>query len=195
MNIKNKGTGAGGAKTNLNGIKFEDDVYLKEWLENESFTLKPVSLKTHRSEFYEIYSSEKLLGYYGRQSTVYKALKMMDSSIDEKYIDAIFSKRIHPDGFILTISPKQLIIFEKKWQQSSGSVDEKIQTAPFKLSMFEKLLAPKGINCFYQYILSDWFRRPEYKNVKEYYSKMHNISVWVDNENLKDLKLKDFIKE
>ena len=194
MTIKNRGTGAGGAKTNLNGIKFEEDKYLKEWIEKEDYTLVPVKVNTNRSAFYEIRKNNKLVGYYGRQGQVYNALRQVNEKhFSKKWISKVFSKKIHPDAFIISLNPRRLTIFEKKWQNRSGSVDEKVQTAPFKLQMFEKLLRGANISCQYQYILSSWFKAETYRNVKEYYQNNKQINVWVDEDNLNDLDINKFI--
>lgn len=197
MNKINRGTGAGGANTNLHGIAFEESVYLRNWIENAGFVLKNVHKTTKRVELFEIYDQEKFVGYYGRQGQIYNALKKIDNKkFSTPYIKSVLSKKIHPDAFILTFNPKRLTIFEKKWQQSSGSVDEKIQTAPFKLEMFEKLTRGSGIQCQYHYILSDWFQKDEYRNVREYYELLYpsKIQLWINGLNLHELNIEEFIK-
>lgn len=77
------------------------------------------------------------------------------------------SKKILPDGVF--IQDNKVRIYEKKFQSTSGSVDEKIQTAPFKLYELKKLFAPLGItDVTYTYILNDWFEDDKYRDVLEY---------------------------
>lgn len=192
----NKGTGAGGSKTNLNGIKFEEDVYLKQWIEKAGYLTAPLEIGTQRSELYGVYNKQKrLIAYYGRQGKIYEALiKMIGSSFTNQYIGEVLSKKINPDAFILNIENKTLHIFEKKWQQVAGSVDEKIQTAPFKVEMFSKLLKQFDISITYDYILSHYFTSPSYRNVKEYYKEnFTNIKIWTQNENLDELDIKAYL--
>lgn len=192
----NKGTGAGGAKTNLNGIKFEEDIYLKQWINKAGYEVNDITCSTKRSELYGIYNKQKkLIAYYGRQGKVYGALKeLIGSHFSNIYIDQILSKKINPDAFILNIEKRTLHIFEKKWQQTPGSVDEKIQTAPFKVEMFTKLLRQFDIKVTYDYILSEYFKSASYRNVKEYYKEhFKNIRIWTQNENLNELNINNYL--
>ena len=61
-----------------------------------------------------------------------------------------------------------MFILELKFQQIAGSVDEKLQTCDFKKKQYRKLLAPLNFEVEYFYILNDWFRKPEYKDVLDY---------------------------
>lgn len=60
------------------------------------------------------------------------------------------------------------IEFEIKFQEVVGSVDEKLQTCGFKNEQYSKLLAPLGIAVKYVYVLCDWFKKDEYKDVLGY---------------------------
>jgi len=60
--------------------------------------------------------------------------------------------------------------------------------------MFEKLLRNFNISVRYQYILSEWFRSAQYRNIKEYYEDNEKVNIWVDGENLSDLDVDQFIK-
>ncbi|HSZ84585.1 MAG TPA: hypothetical protein VK787_01065, partial [Puia sp.] len=71
-----------------------------------------------------------------------------------------------PDQGILINN--NFFILEVKFQGGSGSVDEKLQTCHFKKRQYEKLLKPLGLQIQFIYVLSDWFKRPEYKDVLEY---------------------------
>lgn len=196
---KNKGTGAGGAATNSHGLNFEEKTYLKEWIEMEGFVVSGVMRNTIRSKFYEVYDKQRnLIGYYGQQSMLYSALKIvLGANFTDQYLDEKMSKRIYPDAFIINVKTNTLHIFEKKWQQTAGSVDEKVQTAPFKVKMFEELLKPWAFKVTYQYILSHYFEHKQYRNVKEYYKNyFDNIGTWVADENdqISSLSIEDFLK-
>ena len=43
-----------------------------------------------------------------------------------------------------------------------------MQTCDFKKKQYRKLLAPLNFEVEYVYILNDWFRQPEYKDVLDY---------------------------
>lgn len=61
-----------------------------------------------------------------------------------------------------------LFIVEMKFQKVAGKVDEKLQTCDFKKKQYKKLMAPLNIDVEYIYILDDWFRKPEYRDVLDY---------------------------
>ncbi len=204
-NIKrNKGTDAGGAKTNLNGLEWEKNTYLGNALETLGYSLElNNNIKkikgTSKTTLFEIRKNNHHLGYYGQQGQLYKMLQLVfPTKMSNEFIKTILSKKINPDGFIYNSKTNTLHIFEKKWQQVPGSVDEKLQTAPFKRTMFKKLLSNVNTEVTYQYILSSYFQHKQYENIKEYYeslvSEKDKYGVWIEDLNLGDLKLEDFLK-
>lgn len=78
------------------------------------------------------------------------------------------SKRLLPDDALLVNVRETLFIIEVKYQQVPGSVDEKLQTCDFKRKQYQKLLSGSGIKVEYVYVLNDWFKKPEYKDVLDY---------------------------
>ena len=83
------------------------------------------------------------------------------------------SKRILPDDSIFVLMNNTLFVIECKFQQVEGSVDEKLQTCDFKKKQYQKLLSPANIDVEYIYLLSDWFRKPKYKDVLDYIISVH----------------------
>ena len=73
-----------------------------------------------------------------------------------------------------------LYVVEKKQQGGGGSVDEKIQTGPFKLHVYEycaKLMGLKGVS--YSYLLGDYFKHKKFSQyVIPVYLKGHGIPVY-----------------
>lgn len=91
---------------------------------------------------------------------------MKTKGIDWK---TIISKKLLPDEAYFDEETKTFYIFEKKFQQTAGSADEKPQTCAFKIAQFRKIGAAFGAEkVFYTYIFNDWFKRPEYKDMLEY---------------------------
>ena len=78
------------------------------------------------------------------------------------------SKKLLPDDAIYVIVNNTMFIIELKFQNIAGSVDEKLQTCDFKKKQYRKLLTPLNFEVEYIYILNDWFRKPEYKDVLDY---------------------------
>ena len=79
------------------------------------------------------------------------------------------SKKLLPDEAYYDEENNRVIIYEKKYQQTAGSADEKPQTCAFKIYQFRKLFAALGItDVSYIYIFNEWFKKPEYKDMLEY---------------------------
>ena len=86
---------------------------------------------------------------------------------------AKLSKRLLPDDALLVIVRETLYIIEVKYQQCAGSVDEKLQTCDFKRKQYLKLVGSKELKVEYVYVLNDWFRKPEYRDVLDY---IHSVN-------------------
>lgn len=81
----------------------------------------------------------------------------------------IISKKLLPDEAYFNPETKEFTIYEKKYQQTSGSADEKPQTCAFKLYQFKKIGKAIGAEkVTYTYIFNSWFAKPEYKDMLEY---------------------------
>lgn len=78
------------------------------------------------------------------------------------------SYRLFPDDAILVVDRKTLFIIEVKYQEVSGSTDEKLQTCDFKRRQYRKLVDGLGLTVEYVYVLNDWFNKPRYRDVLEY---------------------------
>ena len=63
---------------------------------------------------------------------------------------------------------KFLGIIEIKNQNTTGTVDEKIQTCDFKQRQFKKLLVGTGYKFKFIYLLNDWFTQDRYKDDLDY---------------------------
>ena len=154
--IINKGTGAGGANTNKNGLIFEEVVDLKDGYE---------SIQPSRNG---IGSEVTFKGYL-------RTFIEVSKSALHKYMKEIRQKNMtlkpaagckQPDEAYIDLEEKNIFIIEKKFQQTSGSVDEKLQTGCFKQLHYKELFPNFKIH--YMYCLSDWFQRDEYKSVLNY---------------------------
>ena len=82
--------------------------------------------------------------------------------------EKIISKRLLPDDCIYVMINNTLFIIECKFQQVAGSVDEKLQTCDFKKKQYQKLLSKANIKIEYVYLLSNWFKKPKYRDVLNY---------------------------
>ena len=152
--MRKNNTHGGGATTNLNGLKFERNTELCEAISKKDFKIEDNDV---------FYKGEKIATLYQKHG-LYKRLLEPNNINYKDYI----SKKILPDDCILNHTNNTLYVIEKKFQLGSGSVDEKLQTCDFKKKQYMKLMKPLNINVEYCYLLSEWFIKPEYDDVKQY---------------------------
>lgn len=149
--------GSGGGAT-VTGLRFEDKVDLLTLLKKiNGYTFRECSFG------YEIFFEKEMVAKSFKKHDFYKFL-------DEEEVDYrnILSKKLLPDDALLVIVRETLFIVEVKYQSVPGSVDEKLQTCDFKRKQYMKLVRPLGLKVEYVYVLNEWFKKPEYKDVLEY---------------------------
>ena len=132
----------GGAQTNKNGLAFEQTTSLDSALEAS--------------------------GYSVMNNQVYQKF-LSPNGIDYQTIN---SKKWLPDEAFINEEKKTVYIIEKKFQNVSGSVDEKLPNCHFKRLEYEKLCHPIGYQVEFIYVLSDWFRSPIYRDTLDYIEMM-----------------------
>lgn len=146
-----KGKGGSNTKT---GLIFEGNTDLSTFLNLQ---------KGYLVKDNEVYYNKKLVARIFKKFGFYKFLN--EQKVNWK---SIISKKLLPDDSIYVIINNTLFIIECKFQQVAGSVDEKLQTCDFKKKQYQKLLSQLNIEVEYVYLLSDWFKKPEYKDVLDY---------------------------
>ncbi len=153
-------TGGGGGNLTLTGLRFEREVDFHELLRAiPGYKLRKIYGKAGLGVYFE----GGLVARCFRKHEFYDFLH--EEGVDWK---AIISRKLLPDDALLVIVRETLFIIEVKYQQVPGSVDEKIQTADFKRKQYQKLVRPLGLKVEYVYVLSEWFKKPEYMDVLEY---------------------------
>lgn len=147
----NKGKGGGNTIT---GIHFERKVHLPDFLSKiEGYTVKKNIIYYQDKEVARSYAKNALYVYLKGRGVDYTK---------------ILSKKLLPDEALYVVVNNTLFVIEMKFQKVAGSVDEKLQTCDFKKKQYQKLMSSLNINVHYIYILSDWFRRPAYKDTLDY---------------------------
>lgn len=149
--MKKKGTGGGNTITGLNFERGKD--ILSILAKTKGYSVKGNVI---------FYDGKEVARSY-RKYGLYKYLEL--EGVDWR---KIISKRLLPDEAIYVIVRNTLYVIEMKYQEVGGSVDEKLQTCDFKKKQYKKLMAPLNIEVEFIYILSDWFRKPEYKDTLDY---------------------------
>lgn len=164
----------GGSKTNLNGLSFEGRTSLID-----SLNLHPnIEIKNNN----EIHFNGVIVGYYFEKHNFYTDF------IEKHKVDwkKLISKKYLPDGVFVNILIKKVFIIEKKFQESSGSVDEKLQTCDFKRKTYKKIIEKTGFETEYFYLLNSWYKRVEYEDVKEYIKSV-GCNFFIDKIGLEEL--------
>jgi len=152
---KNPNKYGGGSKTNANGLGFEQTTSLDEALLDKGY-------KVSENEVYD--SENNLVGYSVPKHALYsKFLKPKGI----RYYD-YNSKQWLPDECFINPDTRTAYIIEKKFQNSSGSVDEKLPGCDFKKKEYEKLFNPLDYEVVYLYVFNDWFKQDIYRDTLEY---------------------------
>lgn len=135
------------------GAKFEYLTDLRKSFKDAKYKFKgnKASKGKHTVEFYS-------------KGSLYEWIKK-EYNIDYK---TRLSSKLIPDEAVFCPQLSTLTIVEKKFQQTHGSADEKLQTANFKHRQFTKLLAGTGIKIRYVYQLNEWFNNPKYVDVLDF---------------------------
>lgn len=176
QHLKNKGTGAGGANTNFNGIPYEEKTELNthysvcHYVNSKKNKYKVIKFTGYENEFVNV-----------NKSDLHNFMEEMNEK-EKEFQPAAGCKK--PDEAYVDLQRKMIFIIEKKFQQTPGSVDEKIQTGPFKKQHYGKLFP--NFNVYYMYCLSDWFKRKEYKSVLDYLEENKIPLFWGNDDNYKN---------
>lgn len=153
-----KTNGIGGANTKT-GLVFEGNTDLRTFLcaqPGYSCSNAPKGWVT------VFYNGEEVASLF-KKNALYKFLAAR--GVEWK---TILSKRLLPDDSIYVVVNNTFFVIECKFQQVAGSVDEKLQTCDFKKKQYKKLLSQLNMDVEYIYLLSDWFKQPQYKDVLDY---------------------------
>jgi hypothetical protein len=172
-NLKNKGTGAGGKNTNKNGLSFEEKTDINKILNIEHTKIK---FDTGVNDYYTTFYVEDnpFIRLYKRGLIKY----MKNKQIVNEY-------PLEPDECILDEKNECMYIIEKKFQQVSGSTDEKIQTGLFKTILYSEHYPDYKV--VYIYVLSNWFKQEKYKRVLKYLNDENIPVLFVDINYMQNL--------
>lgn len=109
------------------------------------------------------FRSKKVAEFYRKSSFYNKLLKPKGINYS-----SCISNKLLPKESLLILKNKMLYITDTKFQKTEYYVYRKLQTCDFKKKQYSKLLEPLGISVKYVYILSDWFKKEQYKDVLGY---------------------------
>lgn len=156
--------GTGGANTGT-GLVFEERVDLINLFNNiEGYSVINTDNRSGARIFYNDHKVARCFKKY----EFYRFLEEFE--VDWK---KHLSKQLVPDSGLFVIVRDTLFIIEIKFQQVTGSVDEKLQTCDFKRKQYSKLVKDLGWKVEYVYVLNDWFRHDSYKDTLDYIDSMN----------------------
>ena len=178
---RQRNVSGGGANTNTNGLFFEEVHSLEKAIDaREEFTLiniNPSKGKIWSSEVYNT-TDGNLLGIVTQKHGFYTDI------VEPQGVnwEDIFSSKLLPDNAFINYAKQTIYLVEMKYQESGGSVDEKMQTGPFKLHQYQRLTSHFRDKYDVQliYFLNQYFLATKYDDVKEYL-KSQDIKVITDN--------------
>jgi len=148
----------GGAQTNANGLKFEQTTSLSAALEKAGYMVFGDS----------IYRDGQEIGVSVPQKRLYTQFLNPRGIRYEDYN----SKEWRPDEAFINFENHTAYIVEKKFQNTAGSVDEKLPNCHFKKVEYQKLFASLGYHVEFIYIFNDWFKDPRYRDALAYIQMM-----------------------
>lgn len=153
-----------GGKAGVNtktGLKFEGKTDLSTFLSKQ---------KGYKVKDGNVYYNNEMVARVFKKNGFYKFLEEYGIEWNK-----IIKSKILPDDCIFVIVENKLFIIECKFQQTPGSVDEKLQTCDFKKKQYQKLLAKANIDVEYVYLLSEWFKKEKYQDVLDY---IHSVGCY-----------------
>ena len=160
----------GGATTNKHGLLFEQRVSLSTIL---GTSFEP-ELYLDGQNVYVVLeqNQQKIIGSFFKKYLFIKdfvAPNFPDAVLKRPHhkmaiAENTWSKTMEPDNVLILGNTVNII--EMKYQQVSGTVDEKLQTCEFKKNQYIKLLSTYAVN--YIYFLSNWYMAPQYRDVLNY---------------------------
>jgi hypothetical protein len=159
--VRNKGTGAGGAETNVSGLSFEMQTCNQMNLVKQGFS--KVIMSKGKSTYYLKYSFDDLQVeiYYASKKGFTRLIQtLFDVSIfrepDEAYI-------IH----YLVDDKYDVKIIEKKNQNTPGSVEDKLLAGNTIRKIYQKLL-PNKCHVSYAFCISDYLKKNFTSDIVKY---------------------------
>lgn len=148
----------GGARTNANGLLFEQTTSLDAALEGAGY----------RVVFHDVYDGDRRIGLSVQKNSIYTHFLEPNGINYANYN----SKRWLPDECFINLDDRVAYIIEKKFQNTEGSVDEKLPGCHFKKIEYEKLFSPLNFKVEYLYVFNNWFLQDKYRDTLEYIEMM-----------------------
>lgn len=182
VTFTNKGTGAGGANTNLYGKKFEEKTNNQHRLLEAGYTKNSFTNKPKKT--YDYYLSKTCED----KTIVFVLQNGLKMYMKNKYNIELF--RCPDEAYIIeyTNGRKVIKILEKKEQNVEGSVETKLWSGPSLKREYELVLGT-DFEVFYGFCVSDFLKNKLVSNEKKYtllntiLNESHIAVLFGDDEN------------
>jgi hypothetical protein len=154
--------GVGGAKTQQAGAKFEEST-AQDFLEDFNKTGFAVVEEHRKSQGSQTLHGLSLKNPAGKQIEIYYQDGIYKLLFEPNGIDwkKHYTSRLRPDTAIYSPERRILTIIEKKQQETTGSVAEKLQTCDYKLQFYKTLARPLNIEVELVWLLGPYFKKNE----------------------------------
>lgn len=180
--IINKGTGAGGAKTNFYGLKFEEKTNNQQRLLEMGYIKHSFTKKTKQK--YDYYLSKT----FEDKTIIFVLQNGLRKYMKNKYSIDLF--RCPDEAYIIeyTSGRKVIKILEKKEQNVEGSVETKLLAGPGFKREYELILGTE-FEVFYGFCVSEFLKKKLISNKKKYttlntiFNENNIVVLFGDDEN------------
>jgi CDP-glycerol glycerophosphotransferase (TagB/SpsB family) len=159
--IINKGTGAGGANTNLYGKRFEDKTNNQSRLLDAGYT--KCGITKNPKKIYDFYLSKT----FDDKTVVFVSQSGLKLYMKHKYNIDLF--RCPDEAYIIEYKngKKVLKVLEKKEQNVDGSVETKLWSGPSLKREYELVLGP-DFEVHYGFCVSEYLQKKMLSAEKKY---------------------------
>jgi hypothetical protein len=194
--IINKGTGAGGAKTNYNGLSFEEKTSIEHTLDKSKYIKKELKIKKSKGYYYQYIKDNIDIIYFT------KGCKNGFKLYFQKEFN-ITTYRQPDEAYLIKNDNKYILkILEKKNQNVEGSVEEKLKTGAFNRREYELMVnnIEYNFSVVYCFCVSKFLQNKlesdniKYKNIKKIMEEDKVGLLYGDDDNYID-KLCDWINK
>ena len=193
----NKGTGAGGKNTNKTGLNFEKISDSVPKLLDDGFI---------RKNYQDSKKSINKFSFYLEKILLNKTIVFLTKNGLKEYFKIFLNFDIfrQPDEAYLiknndeTDKTYKLLILEKKHQNTSGSVSDKLGLGPYFIYEYTKSINNPKIVVEYAFCLSNYLKSEYLSNTKKYeilrkYNVENNIKVFFGEDSDYHQQLHDWI--
>ncbi len=190
--IINKGTGAGGANTNYNGLSFEEKTSIESKLEECKYIKKNIKIKNRKGYYYE---NDNIIYFTkGCKNTFKLYFEKEFKIITYRQPDEAYLIKLDDNNYILKI-------LEKKNQNVDGSVEDKLKTGAFNRREYELMINIHEnikFKVIYYFCVSKFLQEKlesdniKYKNIKKIMEEDTIGVLYGDEDNYQD-KLSEWI--